>query len=537
MKLRPLAAPLFVFAAAAALATNRACAQEPGVRLGLSYPRGTIPTVVVMPVESTPGDSVRTILERDFDFGDRIRPLVLDVVTLQGLTPRRAGDYNYELFAKFGAAAIIQPTRTQTGIKIGLYDVAAKTLLHSAEFPLPRMPRDLIAGKRDSLRRVLTVDDEVVRDSARAVFQAEARAKRPVRAGDKRNRRFIVRDSTARDSAIRAEVRTRLNVFNETRAESVRKTMEPILRNLAFADSMVRVTGEGNMRMAIHGIADEVERWITGTRGIAQTRIAYVHNGKIRMVDSDGANDMAITQSGLALSPSWSHDAVSLVYSTLNDRGSQIAMVNVATGHRSILSAASSGLNITPVFTPDGRGIVYATGNDQGTSIVRADIGTGSITPLTVANNRGDNASPSFSPDGRRIAFLSSRARYPQIYAMDTDGSNVELITPYTPSVRSYRTAPEWSPDGRSIAYEQQNGDFQVWVINIRDKEMRRLTSVGENEGPTWAPDARHMAISSTRSGSKQIWILDTLSGRFRQLTRNPGARLAAWSPLIRVSP
>ncbi len=537
MKHRLLAAPLFLLAATA-LVANRACAQDAGVRLGLSYPRGTNPTVVVMPVESSsPGDSVRSILERDFDFSDRIRPLVLDIVTLQALAPRKAGEFNFGLFAKFGAAAIIQPTRTATGIKVGLYDVAAKKLLQSAEFPMPRTPRTRIAEQRDSLRRVLTVDDEVARDSARVVFQSEARAKRRVNPNDKRNRRFIVRDSIARDSAIRTEVRSRLNEFNQAREAQVQKTMEPILRSLSFADSMVRATGEGNMRMAIHGIADEVERWITGKRGIAQTRIAYVHDGKIRVVDSDGANDVPVTHSGLSQSPSWSPDASSLVYSTLSDRGSQIGMVNVNTGQQSILATASSGLNITPVFTPDGRAIVYATGKDQGTNIVRADIASGSVTPLTVANNRGDNASPTFSPDGRRIAFLSSRARYPQIYAMDADGSNVELMTPYNPSVRSYRTAPEWSPDGRSIAYEQQNGDFQVWVVNIRDKEMRRLTSLGENEGPTWAPDARHIAISSTRSGSKQIWILDTFSGRFRQLTRNPGARLAAWSPLIRVAP
>lgn len=536
MKHREFAAPLFLVVAVA-LVANRACAQETGVRLGLSYPRGTNPTVVVMPAESAPGDSVRTILERDFDFSDRIRPLVLDNVTLQGLMPRRAGEYNYALFAKFGAAAIVQPTRTATGFRVALYDVNAKRLLQFADFALPGIPRVRTAEHRDSVRRVLTVDDAVARDSARAVFLADARRKRPVNLKDKRSRRFIVRDSIARDVAIRAEVRTRLGNFDEARAEAVRKTMEPVIRELTYRDSMARAVGMGNQRMAIHGIADEVERWITGRRGIAQTRITYVHDGKIRVVDSDGANDVAITQGGLSLSPDWSHDAVSIVFSTLSDKGSQIAMVNLHTGQQSILGAASGGLNITPVFTPDGQGIVYATGDDQGTNIVRADIRSGAVTALTVANNRGENASPTFSPDGRRIAFLSSRARYPQIYAMDSDGSNVELVTPYNPAIRSYRTAPDWSPDGRSIAYEQQNGDFQVWMINLRDKEMRRLTSLAENEGPSWAPDSRHLAISSTRSGSKQIWILDTLTGRFRQLTKNPGARLASWSPLIRVSP
>jgi TolB protein len=80
-------------------------------------------------------------------------------------------------------------------------------------------------------------------------------------------------------------------------------------------------------------------------------------------------------------------------------------------------------------------------------------------------------------------------------------------------------------------------GDFQVWMISVRDKESRQLTSEGENEGPTWAPDGRHLALSSTRGGSKQIWVLDTESGRFRQLTQRAGARLAAWSPMINLTP
>ena len=156
--------------------------------------------------------------------------------------------------------------------------------------------------------------------------------------------------------------------------------------------------------------------------------------------------------------------------------------------------------------------------------------------PQRLTFGRGsDNNSPSFSPDGRQIAFISGRSRFPEVYTMDVDGTNVQLLTPFVPGVRTYRTAPDWSPDGRTVAYEQQNGDFQVWMINIRDKEPRRLTSEGENEGPSWAPDGRHLALSSTRGGSKQIWVLDTESGRFRQLTHNAGARLSAWSPMLSI--
>ena len=40
------------------------------------------PAVVVLQVDTTRGDSTRTIIQRDFDYGDRIQPLILDSVSL-----------------------------------------------------------------------------------------------------------------------------------------------------------------------------------------------------------------------------------------------------------------------------------------------------------------------------------------------------------------------------------------------------------------------------------------------------------------------
>ena len=40
------------------------------------------PAVVVLQVDTTEGDSTRAIIKRDFDYGDRIQPLILDNETL-----------------------------------------------------------------------------------------------------------------------------------------------------------------------------------------------------------------------------------------------------------------------------------------------------------------------------------------------------------------------------------------------------------------------------------------------------------------------
>ena len=289
-------------------------------------------------------------------------------------------------------------------------------------------------------------------------------------------------------------------------------------------------------RFALHGVSDQIEQWALGKRGIAQTRIAYVSNGELKIVDSDGAETRAITTGRGALSPAWSPTGESVVFTVLGNTGTQVQELDVRTGRTRRVSQIRAGLNITPVYQPGGNAILYAQGQGSGygTDLVLASLDDDSAKPRRITIGRGtDNTSPSYSPDGSQIAFISGKSGSPQVYIMDADGSNVQLVTPYKPGVRSYRASPDWSPDGRAIAYEQQQGLFQVWMIDLRDRVPKQLTSEGENEDPSWAPDGRHIVLSSSRGGDKQLWILDTESGRARQLTHSRGARLAAWSPIL----
>jgi TolB protein len=285
-------------------------------------------------------------------------------------------------------------------------------------------------------------------------------------------------------------------------------------------------------RFTLHGVSDQIEQWVFGKRGIAQTRIAYVNNGTLQIVDSDGAATRTITTGKGALSPAWSPNGESVVFTVLGNNGTQVQELDVRTGRTRRISQIRAGLNITPIYQPDGSGILYAQGTGNGTDLIFASLDSSPPRRITVGKGT-DNTSPSYSPDGRQIAFISGKSGQPQVYIMDADGSNIQLLTPYAPGTRSYRASPDWSPDGRAIAYEQQNRNFQIWMIDLRDRTPKQLTSEGENEQPSWAPDGRHLVITSTRSGDKQLWILDTESGRARQLTHSIGARLAAWSPIL----
>jgi TolB protein len=397
-----------------------------GVRIGLTYDPGTRPGVVVLPGRGAGADSVRAILQRDLDYGDRVTVIVLDAAASDAAD--RATAPNWALLARLGAAAAVQATPTATGVHLAVYDVAKQTTALVRDYAGPPM--------------------------------SDARG----------------------------------------------------------------------WRAMVHGISDDLEEAFTGTRGIARTRIAFERGKRLWVVDSDGAHATPITETGYPVSPSWHPDGTMIAYAIVIP--AQIAMVDLASG-RTRTIASGSGTYISPVFRPDGSGLAYAHGVDNGVDIWGASTSGGGAQRLSVGQG-SDNVSPTYSPDGRRIAFMSARAGHPEIYTMDADGTNVDLLTPLDFGESAFRSNPDWSPDGRTVLFQSRiSGTFQLMTISLRDRSLKQLTSDGSNEDASWAADGRHVVFVSNRSGVKQLWVLDTESGRTRQLIRGAAVRNPAWSPRL----
>lgn len=500
------------------------------------------PAVVVLQIDTTEGDSTRTIIQRDFDYGDRIQPLILDSTTMADVW--RPGDrrINFDPLAQTRANFVVRARPIPAGLHIEIFDVPKGRLRQEATFRLPRLPANRLPAIRDSLSELLDARsqatnatiaaDSVTRDSLARAASRPGPLKHPGQRVAARNS-AAVRDSMARELDRRDII---------LRAAAVQDTLhfDSVFARIAAKDSVVRDSLARERRFALHGVSDELERWLTGVRGIASTKIAFVEGTKLKVVDSDGANEQTLPTVGAAFSPSWHPSGRWIVYSDADDRGTRIAQIDLRTMKPRLLSASNRGLNITPVYTKDGKNIVWASGGDSPAELVLASASGDDSVPKPFVGRTGfETTSPSFSPDGKQVVFTSPVPLTPQLYTMNVDGTGLRRITPVVPGKRSYRTGADWSPSGDEIAFEQQNGDFQVWTISVKDRVMKQLTNEGENEDPSWAPDGRHMSITR-RLGAigdmKSIWVLDERTGRLRQLTTSGDARVSDWSPVLKSS-
>src|SRR5436305_3350711 len=130
-----------------------------GVTIGLTYDPASRPGIAILPVTGSAGDSIRAILQRDFDYSDRFTIVRLDgsePSSFRGTTP--GADLNYPLFTRLGAAAVLQATVGDGSLHVALHDVAKGGVMNVQDFPLAGR-----ANTRDWRMSVHGVSDEVER--------------------------------------------------------------------------------------------------------------------------------------------------------------------------------------------------------------------------------------------------------------------------------------------------------------------------------------------------------------------------------------
>ena len=291
------------------------------------------------------------------------------------------------------------------------------------------------------------------------------------------------------------------------------------------------------MRKIMHRFADEVMEQLTGKRGVAETRLAFLtrtRDGKeMYAVDFDGANVQKLTdEKSVILSPDWSPDGRFIVYTSYKEHNPDLILLDPDGRRRRRPLLRLPGINSAPAWSPDGSKISLVLSKDSNSEIYVLNRWR-KLTRLTRHFNI--DTSPTWSPDGKQIAFTSDRSGTgrPQIYIMDStsgDRTGVKRITFQS----RYNDNPSWSPDGDKIAFTSMvKGNFQIKIYNVETRKTIDITSgPGSKEEPTWSPDGQFLAYRLTRGRKSSVQIKRVGGKESRQLTFLPeGGVSPTWSP------
>ena len=105
-----------------------------------------------------------------------------------------------------------------------------------------------------------------------------------------------------------------------------------------------------------------------------------------------------------------------------------------------------------------------------------------------------------------KIAFVSSRDGNPEIYTINTNGTNLTRLT-NDPAVDD---EPAWSPDGRRIAFVRNR---EIYVMNADGSNVVRTFSAGFAQSPSWSPDGTKIVYSAYSNGSANLWVASPNAG------------------------
>ncbi|MEZ5358633.1 MAG: Tol-Pal system beta propeller repeat protein TolB [Candidatus Zixiibacteriota bacterium] len=288
-----------------------------------------------------------------------------------------------------------------------------------------------------------------------------------------------------------------------------------------------------NYRRLAHTVANDIILYLTGDKGIFDTRICFISkrtgNKELYLSDYDGANVYQLTNNGsINLSPAFDPEGKNLLFTSYMNDEPQLYQYDINDGDvRQV--AAYPGINSAARVSPDGKHIVAALSRDGNAELYLLDRNGKIKRRLTYT--KSIESSPCWSPTGKEIAFTSDRAGSPQIYIMDIDGINVRRIT----YQGSYNDSPDWSPKGDKLVFlSRVNGKFNICTIDITGSNYEVLTERGNNENPHWSPDGNHIVFSSTRTGEKEIYTMDRFGFEEKRLTTGGDNSNPTWSGYTR---
>jgi len=192
------------------------------------------------------------------------------------------------------------------------------------------------------------------------------------------------------------------------------------------------------------------------------------------------------------------------------------------------------GVDTQPSWSPDGNQIAFAS-NRSGNFEIYIMNNDGSDIRNITNTELADDLHPSWSPDGNWIVFSTNRDGDQEVYTIQIDGPGIHNLS-NAPGVQDYQ--PHWFESGGIlfgsdliVFTSERDGNPEIYRMNSDGSELARLTeNPSADNSPAGSPDGNQIVFVSERDGNPEVYVMDVDGGNPQNRTNNPAAdNYPAW--------
>lgn len=338
----------------------------------------------------------------------------------------------------------------------------------------------------------------------------------------------------------------RLTPVTTDSGREIQPSLSPDGSHLAYAsrppnatayDLFVKVVGTESVLQLTETIASEqYPTWSPDGRWIAFTRIdaegcALFTIAALGGVEQKRTECPARWVDGLTWSPT--SDAIYYSSKLPDSRHFGIYRLDLATDKQHLITEAHySGFNGAwmPRLSPDGNHLAFLSRRNKGSEdLFLLSFSDDTVRPLT--GDGGSIEGLSWQSDNRSLVISSDRDGFPSLWQVFLDGTPPRWISASGPGALN----PTSAHLSNHIAYEQRSYSSSIWKMSADTShaEQQPYSSTRWEGSLQYSPDGTQVAFVSTRSGTLDLWVVNTDGTDLRPLTTNgmPLGNAPRWSP------